>query len=67
MTSQNPYPRTLTGLCIGVLSGDRVVFHGPVAKDTGLPVQKVLHLSSLSTPKVDLAGGNDEPFGYASR
>lgn len=60
-------PKTLTGLCIGVLSGDRVLFQGPPAKDTGIPIQKVLHLSSLLTTKVDLQGGNDEPFGYASR
>lgn len=44
-----------------------MVFQGPPAKDTGIPIQKVLHLSSLLTPKVDLQGGNDEPFGYASR
>lgn len=44
-----------------------MVFQGPPAKDTGIPIQKVLHLSSLLTPKVDLQGGLDEPFGYASR
>ena len=66
-TSQPSYPKTLTGICVGVLSGDRVVFHGPISKETGLPVQKVLHLASILTPKVDLAEGADEPFGYASR
>lgn len=61
------YPKNLSGLCIGVLSGDRVIFQGPIAKDTGLPIQKVLHLGGIITPKVDLTHGADEPFGYASR
>lgn len=61
------YPKNLNGLCIGVLSGDRVLFQGPISKQTGLPIQKVLHLAGINTPKVDLTGGADEPFGYASR
>jgi len=28
----NSYPKKLSGLCIGVLSGDRVLFQGPADK-----------------------------------
>jgi hypothetical protein len=31
MTSQG-FPKNLNGLCIGVLSGDRVLFQGPISK-----------------------------------
>ncbi len=28
----NAYPKKLNGLCVGILSGDRVLFQGPVDK-----------------------------------
>ena len=53
------YPKKLNGLCIGVLSGDRVLFQGPPDKVNGGFKQKVLHLSAISAPKVDPLNGKD--------
>jgi staphylococcal nuclease domain-containing protein 1 len=61
------YPKKLNGLCIGVLSGDRVLFQGPPDKENGGYKQKILHLTAIVAPKVDTANGKDEKFGYASR
>lgn len=61
------YPKKLNGLCVGVLSGDRVLFQGPVDKENGGFKQKILHLTSIAAPKVDSQNGNDEKFGFAAR
>lgn len=61
------YPKKLNGLCIGVLSGDRILFQGPPDKENGGYKQKILHLTGIIAPKVDTASGKDEKFGYASR
>ena len=61
------YPKQLKGLCIGVLSGDKVLFQGPPDKENGGHKQKILHLTSITAPKIDSVHGNDEKFGYASR
>lgn len=53
------YPRKLNGLCVGVPSGDRVLFQGPVDKENGGFKQKVLHLTGIVAPKVDSANGKD--------
>jgi staphylococcal nuclease domain-containing protein 1 len=63
----NVYPKKLTGLCIGVLSGDRVLFQGPSDKENGGFKQKYLILTGISAPKIDSATGNDEKFGFAAR
>ena len=59
-------PTKKTGVCIGVLSGDRVLFQGPPNPEGGFR-QKVLHLTAITAPKYDPAAGNDEKFGHASR
>ena len=61
------YPKKLSGLCVGVLSGDRVLFQGPADKEIGGYKQKILHLTAIVAPKVDTINGKDEKFGYASR
>jgi staphylococcal nuclease domain-containing protein 1 len=61
------YPKKLNGLCVGVLSGDRVLFQGPADKENGGFKQKILHLTGIVAPKVDPTSGKDEKFGYASR
>lgn len=61
------YPKKLHGLCVGVLSGDRVLFQGPPDKENGGFKQKILHLTCISAPKVDSTTGNDEKFGFAAR
>ncbi len=61
------FPKKLNGLCIGVLSGDRVLFQGPADKENGGFKQKILHLTCISAPKIDSATGNDEKFAFASR
>ena len=61
------YPKKLNGLCIGVLSGDRVLFQGPVDQQNGGFKQKILHLTAINATKVDSANGNDEKFGFAAR
>ena len=61
------YPKKLNGLCIGVLSGDRVLFQGPADKENGGYKQKILHLTGIVAPKVDTINGKDEPFGFAAR
>jgi len=63
----NAYPKKLNGLCIGVLSGDRVLFQGPPDKENGGFKQKYLILTGISAPKIDSATGNDEKFGFAAR
>lgn len=63
----NPYPKKLNGLCIGVLSGDRVLFQGPPDKENGGYKQKILHLTSITAPKLDLATGNEEKFAFEAR
>jgi hypothetical protein len=57
--SMSNYPKKLNGLCIGVLSGDRVLFQGPVDQQNGGFKQKILHLTAINAPKVDPANGND--------
>ena len=61
------YPKKLNGLCIGILSGDRVLFQGPPDKVNGGHKQKVLYLSGISAPKVDPINGKDEKYGYSAR
>ena len=53
------YPKKLNGLCVGVLSGDRVLFQGPPDKENGGYKQKILHLTGISAPKVDSLNGKD--------
>lgn len=53
------YPKKLNGLCIGVLSGDRVLFQGPPDKDNGGFKQKILHLTSITAPKLEVSTGNE--------
>ena len=53
------YPKKLNGLCIGVLSGDRVLFQGPPDQQNGGFKQKILHMTAINAPKVDSANGND--------
>ena len=52
---------------MGILSGDRVLFQGPPDKVNGGYKQKILHLSAISAPKVDLINGKDEKYGFISR
>lgn len=59
LKSMAAYPRKLNGLCVGVPSGDRVLFQGPVDKENGGFKQKVLHLTGIVAPKVDSANGKD--------
>ncbi len=61
------YPKKLIAPCIGVLSGDRILFQGPPDQENGGFKQKILHLTGITAPKVDSANGNDEKFGYAAR
>ena len=63
----NEYPKKRNGLCIGILSGDRVLFQGPPDKQNGGYKQKVLHLSAIAAPKVDPANGKDEKYGFSAR
>ena len=63
----NDYPKKRNGLCIGILSGDRVLFQGPSYKVNGGHKQKILHLSAISAPKVDPANGKDEEYGFCAR
>jgi hypothetical protein len=67
LNSMATYPKKLNGLCVGVPSGDRVLFQGPVDKENGGFKQKFLHLSAIVAPKVDAANGKDEKFGFAAR
>lgn len=53
------YPKKLEGLCVGVLSGDRVLFQGPPDRENGGFKQKVLHLSAIQAPKVDAINAKD--------
>lgn len=61
------YPKKLNGLCVGILSGDRVLFQGPPDTVNGGYKQKILHLTGIQAPKVDTVNGNDEKFGFAAR
>jgi len=61
------YPKKLNGLCVGILSGDRVLFQGPADTVNGGYKQKILHLTGIQAPKVDTVNGNDEKFGFAAR
>ena len=61
------YPKKLNGLCIGVLSGDKVLFQGPADKDQGGFKQKVLHLTAITAPKLDLGREIEEKFAFAAR
>lgn len=61
------YPKHLEGLCVGVLSGDRILFQGPPDKEQGGYKQKILHLSGIQAPKIDAANSKEERYGYASR
>lgn len=63
----NDYPKKRNGLCIGILSGDRVLFQGPPDKINGGHKQKILHLSAISAPKIDAANGKDEQYGFCAR
>ena len=47
------YPKHLEGLCVGVLSGDRILFQGPPDRENGGFKQKILHLSGVQAPKFD--------------
>ena len=61
------YPKHLEGLCVGVLSGDRILFQGPPDKENGGFKQKILHLSGVQAPKIDTQNSKEEKYGYASR
>ena len=61
------YPKHLEGLCVGVLSGDRILFQGPPDKENGGYKQKILHLSGIQAPKIDAPNAKEERYGYASR
>lgn len=61
------YPKNLEGLCVGVLSGDRILFQGPPDHENGGFKQKILHLSGVQSPKVDGPNSKEEPYGYAAR
>lgn len=61
------YPKHLEGLCVGVLSGDRILFQGPPDRENGGFKQKILFLSGIQAPKVDSVNSKEERFGYASR
>lgn len=63
----NTYPKHLEGLCVGVLSGDRILFQGPPDRENGGFKQKILHLSGVQAPKVDPQNSKEERYGYASR
>jgi hypothetical protein len=53
------YPKKLNGLCVGILSGDRILFQGPADTVNGGYKQKILHLMGIQAPKVDTVTGND--------
>lgn len=53
----NAYPKKLQGLCIGVLSGDRILFQGPPDRENGGFKQKILYLSGVQAPKFDIVNG----------
>lgn len=55
----NTYPKEREGLCVGVLSGDRILFQGPPDRENGGYKQKLLHLSGIQAPKVDPLTGKD--------
>jgi len=57
--SMSVYPKKLNGLCVGILSGDRVLFQGPPDAVNGGYKQKILHLTGIQAPKVDTVTGND--------
>ncbi len=61
------YPKKLNGLCIGVLSGDRVLFQGPPDKENGGFKQKILHLTCITAPKIEVNTGNEEKFAFEAR
>lgn len=63
----NQYPKKLEGLCIGVLSGDRILFQGPPDRENGGFKQKVLYLSGVQAPKYDHSTGKEEKYGFAAR
>lgn len=63
----NAYPKKLEGLCIGVLSGDRILFQGPPDRENGGFKQKILYLSAVQAPKYDFANGKEEKYGFAAR
>lgn len=53
------YPKHLEGLCVGVLSGDRILFQGPPDRENGGFKQKILYLSGVQAPKFDQANGKE--------
>lgn len=61
------YPKKREGICVGVLSGDRVLFQGPPDKVSGGFQQKILHLSAIQTPKLDLINDKEEKYAFAAR
>lgn len=63
----NAYPKKFEGLCIGVLSGDRILFQGPPDRENGGFKQKILVLSGVQAPKYDMANGKEEKYGYLAR
>lgn len=58
-SNMSNYPKKLNGLCVGILSGDRVLFQGPPDTVNGGYKQKILHLTGIQAPKVDTVNGND--------
>ena len=53
------YPKHLEGLCVGVLSGDRILFQGPPDRENGGFKQKILYLSGVQAPKIDPANSKE--------
>lgn len=51
------YPKKFEGLCIGVLSGDKILFQGPPDRENGGFKQKILFLSGVQAPKYDFTNG----------
>ena len=63
----NAYPKKLEGLCIAVLSGDRILFQSPPDRENGGFKQKILYISGVQTPKFDQANTREEKYGFAAR
>ena len=63
----NAYPKKLEGLCIGVLSADRILFQGPPDRENGGFKQKILYLSGVQAPKFDHINAKEEKYGFTAR
>lgn len=61
------YPKKLEGLCIGVLSADRILFQGPPDRENGGFKQKILYLSGVQAPKFDHQNSREEQYSFQAR